>query len=127
MEADATDWEMYQKKEFMNRFGTTLATTDIKPADYVAIYYTGGHGVIWDFPENEALQSISRKIYEKGGFVSSGCRDVLGSLNIQLSDGTLLIKGKKVTGFSNEEKTCGIGQGRAFPDRDCISQAGGDI
>jgi putative intracellular protease/amidase len=60
--------------------------------------------VIWDFPQNEALQSISRKIYENGGFVSSVCHGAVGLLNIKLSDGSLLIKGKNVTGFSNEEE-----------------------
>lgn len=103
-QAGETDWEWYQKKDFMNRLGTMLKSTDIHPNDYVAIYFTGGHGVIWDFPENEALQNLSRKIYENGGFVSSVCHGALGLLNIQLSDGTLLIKGKNVTGFSNEEE-----------------------
>lgn len=103
-QADATDWEWYQKKEFMNRLGTTLKPSQVNPDDYVAIYFTGGHGVIWDFPDNQELQAISQKIYENGGFVSSVCHGALGLLNIQLSDGTLLIKGKKVTGFSNEEE-----------------------
>ncbi|MBP5971867.1 type 1 glutamine amidotransferase domain-containing protein [Brasilonema sp. CT11] len=102
--ADPTDWEWYQKKEFMNRLGTTLKSSEVKPDDYVAIYYTGGHGVIWDFPENEALQSISRKIYENGGFVSSVCHGAVGLLNIKLSDGSLLVKNKEVTGFSNQEE-----------------------
>lgn len=102
--ADATDWEWYQNKEFMNRLGATLKPSEVNPDDYVAIYFAGGHGVIWDFPENEALQSISRQIYEKNGYVSSVCHGAVGLLNIQLSDGTLLIKDKKVTGFSNEEE-----------------------
>jgi putative intracellular protease/amidase len=102
--ADPTDWEWYQKKEFMNRLGTTLKPSEVNPDEYVAIYYTGGHGVIWDFPENEALQLISQKIYENGGFVSSVCHGAVGLLNIKLSDGTRLIKDKEVTGFSNEEE-----------------------
>ncbi|GET38896.1 type 1 glutamine amidotransferase domain-containing protein [Microseira wollei] len=102
--ADPTDWEWYQKKEFMNRLGTTLKPSEVNPDDYVAIYYAGGHGVIWDFPENEALQSISQKIYENGGFVSSVCHGAVGLLNIKLSDGRLLVKDKEVTGFSNEEE-----------------------
>jgi putative intracellular protease/amidase len=102
--ADSTDWEWYQRKEFMNRLGTTLKASEVKPDEYVAIYYTGGHGVIWDFPENEELQAISRKIYEKGGFVSSVCHGAVGLLNIKLSNGSVLVKGKKVTGFSNEEE-----------------------
>ena len=102
--ADPIDWEWYQKKEFMNRLGATLKPSEVNPDDYVAIYYTGGHGVIWDFPENEALQSISQKIYEKGGFVSSVCHGAAGLLNIKLSSGLLLVKDKEVTGFSNEEE-----------------------
>src|SRR5512134_251482 len=85
--ADATDWRWYQKKEFMNPLGRTLKPSEVNPDDYVAIYYTGGHGVIWDFPENEALQAISRKIYENGGYVSSVRHDAVGLLNIKLSDG----------------------------------------
>lgn len=98
------DWEWYQKKEFMNRLGATLKPSEVKPNDYVAIYFTGGHGVIWDFPENQALQAISRTIYEQGGFVSSVCHGAVGLLNITLSDGSLLVKGKTVTGFSNQEE-----------------------
>jgi putative intracellular protease/amidase len=102
--ADAIDWEWYQKKEFMNRLGATLKPSDINHDDYIAIYYAGGHGVIWDFPDNQALQLISQKIYENGGFVSSVCHGAVGLLNIKLSNGSLLIKDKEVTGFSNEEE-----------------------
>ncbi len=102
--AEPTDWEWYHKKAFMNRLGTTLKPSQVNPNDYAAIYFTGGHGVIWDFPENKALQTISRRIYESGGYVSSVCHGAAGLLNIKLSDGSLLIKDKKVTGFSNEEE-----------------------
>lgn len=102
--ADDTDWAWYQKKTFMNRLGSTLNPSQVNPDDYAAIYFAGGHGVIWDFPDNEALQAISRKIYENGGYVSSVCHGAAGLLNIRLSDGTLLVQGKKVTGFSNEEE-----------------------
>ncbi|HEY5705888.1 MAG TPA: type 1 glutamine amidotransferase domain-containing protein [Terrimicrobiaceae bacterium] len=88
----------------MSRLGATLAPSAINPDDYVAIYYAGGHGVVWDFPDNVELQTISRRIYENGGIVSSVCHGAVGLLNIKLSDGSLLIKDKKVTGFSNEEE-----------------------
>jgi putative intracellular protease/amidase len=102
--AEPIDWEWYQKKEFMNRLGTTLKPSEVNPSAYVAIYYAGGHGVIWDFPDNEALQLISKTIYENGGFVSSVCHGAVGLLNITLSNGSKLIKDKEVTGFSNEEE-----------------------
>lgn len=103
--AEEIDWEWYQDKAFMNRLGTTLKASDIKPEDYVAIYFAGGHGVIWDFPDNKELQAASRTIYESGGYVASVCHGAVGLLNITLSNGTLLLKDKTVTGFSNEEET----------------------
>lgn len=102
--AEAVDWAWYQDKAFMNRLGSTLRPEDIDPDDYAAIYYAGGHGVIWDFPDNAALQAISRRIYETGGVVSSVCHGAVGLLNIALSDGRLLVAGNTVTGFSNEEE-----------------------
>lgn len=102
--AEPIDWEWYRNKTFMNRLGTTLRPDQVNPDDYVAVYYAGGHGVLWDFPENPELQAISRKIYEEGGVVSSVCHGAVGLLNIRLSDGLRLIKDKQVTGFSNQEE-----------------------
>lgn len=102
--AEAIDWEWYQDKDFMNRLGSTMKPSEVNPDDYAVIYYAGGHGVVWDFPDNEELQALSRRIYENGGIVSSVCHGAVGLLNIELSDGSLLIKGKEVTGFSNAEE-----------------------
>ena len=102
--AEPIDWEWYHNRQFMNRLGATLKPSDVNPGDYAAIYFVGGHGVLWDFPDNADFQQLSRKIYENGGIVSSVCHGAVGLLNITLSDGTLLIKGKKVTGFSDEEE-----------------------
>lgn len=124
--ADQTDWQWYQNKEFMNHLGATLTPDKINPDDYAAIYYTGGHGVIWDFPDDKKLQDISRKIYEKGGVVSSVCHGSVALLNITLSDGSLLIKGKKVTGFSNEEeKIVGLDKVVPYLTEDELKSRGG--
>ena len=102
--AEPIDWEWYHNRKFMDRLGATLKPADVNPDDYTVIYFVGGHGVLWDFPDNAELQALSRKIYEKGGIVSSVCHGAVGLLNITLSNGTSLIKGKQVTGFSDEEE-----------------------
>lgn len=102
--AEPIDWEWYHNRKFMDRLGATLKPADVNPDDYAVIYFVGGHGVLWDFPDNAELQALSRKIYEKGGIVSSVCHGAVGLLNITLSNGTSLIKGKQVTGFSDEEE-----------------------
>ncbi|MFV0277957.1 MAG: type 1 glutamine amidotransferase domain-containing protein, partial [Parahaliea sp.] len=99
--AEPVDWEWYQDKVFMSRLGATLRPTEVSADDYIAIYYAGGHGVIWDFPDNAQLQVLSRSIYENWGFVSSVCHGAVGLLNIRLSGGEYLVSGKRVTGFSN--------------------------
>lgn len=102
--AQDIDWQWYNDKAFMNRLGTTLAPGDVNARDYQAIYYTGGHGTLWDFPDNHALQDIARQIFENGGVVASVCHGAVGLLNIKLSDNSLLVKGREVTGFSNTEE-----------------------
>ncbi len=88
---------------------STARLEEIDPADYDAIYFTGGHAVMWDFPESEGLQRIARDIYERGGIVSSVCHGYRGLLNTRLSVGTLLVAGKRVTGFSwREEALAGV-------------------
>ena len=77
---------------------------DISAQDYLAIYYTGGHGVIWDFPDNQALQDIALTIYEQGGFATSVCHGLASLLNVQDRSGYYLLAGKQVTGFSKWEK-----------------------
>ncbi|MBD0242635.1 type 1 glutamine amidotransferase domain-containing protein [Acinetobacter baumannii] len=94
---------------FMQKLKTTLAPNTINPTQYKAIYYTGGHGVMWDFLDNPELQEITKNIYEKGGIVSSVCHGYCGLLNVRLSNGERLIKGKKLTGFAwSEEVLAGV-------------------
>lgn len=85
---------------FMGLLDRSFAIADVDPAAYDVIYFTGGHGVMWDFPDDAGLQAAARAIYEKGGIVSSVCHGYCGLLNVRLSDGRLLIEGRKITGFS---------------------------
>ncbi|SMF20126.1 MULTISPECIES: type 1 glutamine amidotransferase domain-containing protein [unclassified Pseudomonas] len=98
------DWAWYDDKDFMTRLGATLSPGLVKADDYSVIYYTGGHGVMYDFANNQPLQEIARKIYENKGIVAAVCHGVVGLLNIKLSDNSLLLKDRKVTGFSNIEE-----------------------
>lgn len=82
----------------------TARPDQIDAADFDAIYFTGGHAVMYDFPDSEGLQKITREIWERGGIVSSVCHGYCGLLNTTLSDGSLLVAGRKVTGFAWQEE-----------------------
>lgn len=107
LDASAKAW--LADKNRMALLSSTARPEDIDPAGYDAVYFTGGHAVMWDFPDSEGLQKITRSIYERGGIVSSVCHGYCGLLNTKLSDGTLLVAGKKLTGFSwREEILAGV-------------------
>ena len=96
---------IYEQPDYVQRgLVATLKPSDINPADYAAIYYTGGHGVMWDFPDNPELQTIAREIYNHGGYLASVCHGIAGLLRIKNDDGQYLIAGKKVTGFTTAEE-----------------------
>ncbi|MBZ4632994.1 type 1 glutamine amidotransferase domain-containing protein, partial [Mycobacterium avium subsp. hominissuis] len=83
---------------------STRSPDEIDSADYDAISFTGGHAVMYDFPDSIGLQRITREIYERGDIVASVCHGYCGLLNTTLSDGSYLIAGKKMTGFSWREE-----------------------
>ena len=82
----------------------TTKLDDVDPSRYDAIYLVGGHGTMWDFPDSKRLEAIGRDVYEAGGVVSAVCHGPSGLVNLKLSDGSLLIDGKTVTGFTDEEE-----------------------
>lgn len=93
----------------MALLSNTARPDEIDPAAFDAIYFTGGHAVMWDFPDDAGLQQITREIYERGGIVASVCHGYCGLLNTHLSDGTLLVAGRKITGFAwTEEVLAGV-------------------
>ncbi|MEG0244964.1 MAG: type 1 glutamine amidotransferase domain-containing protein [Pseudomonas sp.] len=98
------DWQWYDDKRFMSRLGATLSPGQVKADDYSVIYYTGGHGVMYDFVDNKPIQDLARRIYENKGIVAAVCHGVVGLLNIKLSDNSLLVKDRQVTGFSTIEE-----------------------
>lgn len=102
---DADIMQVYEDPDFVARALTqTLRPDQVTAADYDAIYYTGGHGVMWDFPDDTALQAIAQQIYAAGGYVTSVCHGIAGLLNIKDAAGEYLIAGKTITGFTTAEE-----------------------
>ena len=102
--SDKTTKAWQSDPEKMALLENTVKPEDVNSADFDAIFFTGGHAVMYDFPDSEGLQRITREIFERGGIVSSVCHGYCGLLNTKLSDGSYLIAGRNVTGFSwNEE------------------------
>lgn len=88
----------------MDNLQHSKSLDDIKPEDYQAIIFAGGHGTMWDFPNDPDVQDKAAAIYEQEGIVAAICHGSAALLNIRLSDGRRLIDDMRVTGFSNAEE-----------------------
>jgi len=106
---DSTGKAWLNNPAAMARLANTSSPQAFVSSDFDAIYFTGGHAVMWDFPEDEGLQRLTREIYEQGGIVSSVCHGYCGLLNTRLSDGRLLVEGRRLTGYAwIEEVLAGV-------------------
>lgn len=101
---DPLNKKFYENKDLMGKLENTKSLKAVNPKEYKAIVFAGGHGTMWDFADSEAVSKVSREIYESGGIVAAVCHGPAALVNIKLSNGDYLIKGKKVTGFTNEEE-----------------------
>lgn len=96
--------ERYRDRVFMDRLQNTRKVSEADPANYDAIYMTGGHGVCFDFPRSEALATQTAAFWQAGKIVSAVCHGPAGLLEVRLPGGEPLIQGKKLTGFSWAEE-----------------------
>ncbi|MDO5059943.1 MAG: type 1 glutamine amidotransferase domain-containing protein, partial [Neisseria sp.] len=90
--------------EFAGRLKNTLQPKQVDARNYQAVYFTGGHGTMWDFANNPELTVLAENVYRQGGIVSAVCHGVAGLLSLKDGTGEPLIKGRNVTGFSNQEE-----------------------
>ncbi|ETK34626.1 type 1 glutamine amidotransferase domain-containing protein [Microbispora sp. ATCC PTA-5024] len=86
------------------KLAATRPAAQVASGDYSAIFYVGGHGAMWDFPESPDLARLAVEIYERGGVVSAVCHGPAALVNLRLSDGSYLVDGRRVASFTNEEE-----------------------
>lgn len=104
-EEDEYNQRFLDDAKLMAKVMRSIPLAEITPDDYQVVLYSGGSGPMWDFPYNPDINRISKSIYEKNGIVSAVCHGSAALVNITLSDGSLLIANKRVSGFTNKEET----------------------
>ncbi len=105
----------------------TLKLSDVSPDEYDAVFYPGGHGPLWDLAEDRNSIALIERIYAAGKPVGAVCHGPAALRRAQAPDGTPLIRGKAVTGFSNtEEAAVGLTDVVPFSVEDMLKQNGGE-
>jgi len=81
----------------------TLKLGEVKASDYDAIFYPGGHGPMWDLTEDPQSIALIEDFYGSGKPVAAVCHAPAVLHRVQIR-GESIVKGKRVTGFTNSEE-----------------------
>lgn len=104
----------------------TVPLATVKAADYDAVFYPGGHGPLWDLAEDKDSIALIEALHAAGKPVVAVCHAPGVLRHVRGSDGQPLVKGKKVTGFTNtEEEAVGLTKVVPFLVEDMLKENGG--
>ncbi len=97
---DGVSKKYWKDAGFREMLKKTKSLKEVENENFDVVYLAGGHGTMYDFPDNAVLQNIIARQYEKDKMVAAICHGVGGLVNVKRSDGTYLVKDKKLTGYN---------------------------
>ncbi|QOG03367.1 type 1 glutamine amidotransferase domain-containing protein [Flavobacterium sp. MDT1-60] len=112
-------------KALQEKLKHTLKLSTVNQKDYDAVFYPGGHGPLWDLVEDQNSIDLIESFYSHKKPVAFVCHAPAVLKNVKVN-GDYLVKGKKVTGFTNEEEEAvGLTKVVPFLLEDALSSNGG--
>jgi len=104
----------------------TVKLADVRADDYDAIFFPGGHGPMWDMPDNPTSIALVEAFVKADKPVGAVCHAPVALVNVRGKDGKYLVEGKHVTGFTNaEEEAVGLSAVVPFLLEDRLKERGG--
>jgi putative intracellular protease/amidase len=104
----------------------TKKLADVSADDFDAVFYPGGHGPMWDMPDNATSIALIEAFVKADKPVGAVCHAPVVLVNVRGKDGEYLVKGKRVTGFTNtEEVAVGLDHVVPFLLEDRLKERGG--
>jgi len=105
----------------------TLKLADVAAKDFDAVFYPGGHGPLWDLAEDKNSITLIEEMAALGKPVALVCHAPGVLRHVKNADGSPLVKGKQVTGFTNsEEEAVGLTKIVPFLVEDTLKANGAD-
>jgi putative intracellular protease/amidase len=108
------------------QLANTKKLADVSADDFGALFYPGGHGPMWDMPDNATSIALIEAFVKADKPVGAVCHAPVAFVNVRGKDGEYLVKGKRVTGFTNtEEVAVGLDHVVPFLLEDRLKERGG--
>lgn len=104
----------YKDYEAIDKVAFSLKLKEIKASDYDAVFYPGGHGPLWDLSNDNDSIKLIEDFYNTQKPVAFVCHSPAALIKVKAENGNPLVKGKKITGFSNTEEE-GVGLTKIVP------------
>jgi putative intracellular protease/amidase len=105
---------------------STTPLSHIDPGDFDAVFYPGGHGPLWDLAEDKHSIALIEAFAAKDRPIGAVCHAPGVLRHVKGGDGQPLVKGRKVTGFTNsEEQAVGLTEVVPFLVEDMLQERGG--
>ena len=105
---------------------STALLSSARAEDYDAIFYPGGHGPLWDLTEDKISIALIEAFSQAGKPVAAVCHAPGVLRHVKGADGQPLVKGKRVTGFTNtEEEAVQLTKVVPFLVEDMLKEKGG--
>lgn len=112
--------------EAKEKIANTKVLADMNPDDFDAVFYPGGHGPLWDLANDANSIALIEKFNIQKKPIAFVCHAPAALKDVKNTDGTPLVKGKKVTGFTDtEEAAVGLTAIVPFLVEDMLTKNGG--
>jgi putative intracellular protease/amidase len=108
--SDEPDFQTAATKRFKDdaeaqaALSNSLKLSEVSADDFDAVFYPGGHGPLWDLAEDRTSISLIEVMHAAGKTVAAVCHAPAVFRHAEAADGSPLVEGKSVTGFSNSEE-----------------------
>jgi putative intracellular protease/amidase len=100
----------------------------INPADYAAVFFPGGHGTMFDLADSAAIGQTILSFMESGRVVAAVCHGPAALVGARYRDGTPVVKGRKLTSFTNEEESAAqLDKWMPFPLQSRLRELGAEF
>ncbi|AIZ63551.1 dimethylallyltransferase [Hymenobacter sp. DG25B] len=120
--------ERFKKdSEAQKALASTVKLDSVSAADFDAVFYPGGHGPLWDLAEDKKSIELIETMYAAGKPVAAVCHAPGVLRHVKAPDGSSIVKGKSVAGFTNtEEEAVQLTNVVPFLVEDMLKQNGGN-
>lgn len=98
------DYAFLNDDEAQHKVRHSLKLDTVDHDQYDAVFFVGGKGTLWDFPNSPAIQSLVKNFYQSDRVIGAVCHGPAALVNVILDDGTPLVAGKEISSFTDAEE-----------------------